>query len=117
MWVKGSLSLPDTEKSTFCPLLVTVIGQVAVNGSRLSSASSKFSEREAIDPSGLVTPPSHSPLNVGREADVVGVDGKPGVAAGATVGEAQADSAQIIRKVKKKRMRYQYTPVSPKNPH
>ena len=66
-------------------------------------------ERDAIEPSGLVTPPSHSPVNDSWTAklEAVGVGDKDvgDDAAGVAVGEEQADSTESSRRVDMKRMR------------
>jgi hypothetical protein len=64
-----------------------------VSGSILSFASSKSTERDAIEPSGFVAPLIHVPVN-GMDVASLGseVGGKAVGAAGVAVGAAQADS-------------------------
>ena len=67
-----------------------------------SLESSKFIERDAIEPSGLVTPPSHSPVNGTGVADGTGVSDGTGDAVGTetVLGAAQAVTKSIKRRVK-----------------
>ena len=62
-------------------------------------------EKDAIEPSGLVAPPSHVPVS-GIDPASVGIGGKGvgDVGARVAVGEAQADSTHSSRRVDMRRM-------------
>ena len=85
-----------------------MIDQFSVNGSIFNFELSKFTETDAVESSGLVTPPSHSPVSVSRAAKLesvgVGDKGVGDVNVGVAVWDEQADSTQSRRKVDRMRM-------------
>ena len=75
--------------------------QAAVSGSIFSFAVSKFSNRDAVEPSGLVAPPIHAPVSGSgvAEGTSVGVGEGAGNDVGTGLGAAQAVRPSTSRRV------------------
>jgi hypothetical protein len=76
--------------------------QLAVSGSMFSFEVSKFSSRDADEPSGLVTPPIHAPVSGSgvAEGKGVGVDEGAGKAVGTALCAAHAVRQRTNRRVR-----------------